>query len=87
MSMSQMSVSLRAYANAKPQASFIESSNYHTGFISFDVSDSDGSTPTLHMPTNAADAVAYLDALIRAACDLRNHYVEWAKSHEVALAA
>ena len=80
-----VSVSMRPDPGAVPEAHFYDSSNFGNGFISFDGSGLDA--PALFLPPKVPDAVAYLDALIHAACDLRNHYVEWAKVHEITLAA
>jgi hypothetical protein len=80
-----VATSLMVRAGASPEANFVESAKYSNGFLSFDASHINA--PALFLPSEASDAVAYLDALIRAACDLRNHYVEWAKTHEIALAA
>lgn len=81
-----VSVSLHAKAGALPEANFIShSSKSATGFLSLDAFGTD--VPSLFVPSETPDAIAYLDALIRAACDLRNHFVEWAKTHEIALAA
>jgi len=80
-----VSVSLSAKAGAVPEAHFFDSSRHGNGLINLDGTGSEA--PTLYLPPKAADAIAYLDGLIRAACSLRNEYVEWAVSHEVALAA
>ena len=80
-----VSISLSAKAGATPEANFLDYSTSNSGFLSFDAFST--GAPALFLPPKTPDAVAYLDALIRAACDLRNHYVEWAKTHDVALAA
>jgi len=81
-----VSMILSPEAGATPEIYFHESSSsrFNVGSLSLDGS---GRGATLYLPPGASDAVAYLDALIHAACDLRNRYVEWAKTHEVALAA
>lgn len=81
----RVSVSLSAQAGAVPEAHFYDSSKHGNGLIDLDGTASEA--PTLYLPPKAADAIAYLDGLIRAACSLRNEYVEWAARHEVALAA
>lgn len=78
-------VSFSAQPGAEPEAHFYESPSNGNGLINFDGTGSDA--PTMYLPPKTADAIAYLDGLIRAACSLRNEYVEWAVSHEVALAA
>ena len=80
-----VAVSLNANAGAVPESHFYDSGRYGNGFIFFDATSNDA--PTLYLPRKAPDAIAYLDALIRAACELRNEYVEWATTHNVALAA
>ena len=80
-----VSISLRARAGATPEANFLDHSTCASGFLTFDAFGA--GVPSLFVPSETPDAIAYLDALIRAACDLRNHYVEWAKTHDIALAA
>jgi hypothetical protein len=82
-----VSTILSPEAGATPESYFRESSSSRFNVGSLSLDGSGGRGATVYLPPEASDAVAYLDALIRAACDLRNHYVEWAKTHEVALAA
>lgn len=80
-----VSVNLSANPGAVPEPHFYGSAGYSNGLIY--LGEPSLTAPALILPRNASDAVAYLDGLIHAACNLRNEYVEWAKSHDVALAA